>query len=63
MLPQLLIVSIELPKLIRQDISVRHKVEVVLAVLLLQTDHVAAESVFAGDLVALRKVVDLLVLI
>ena len=63
MLFQLLVVSVEVTEFVREDVSVGHEVEVLLAELLLHPHHVEAESIFPGYLVALREVVDLLVLI
>lgn len=60
---QLLIVRVEVPELVREDVGVGHKVKVLLAVLLLHADHVKTEAVLPGDLVALWEVVDLLVLV
>lgn len=55
--------SIKISKLIRKNVCVRHKVEVLLAEPFLHSHDVIAESVFPCDFVALRKVVDLLILI
>ncbi len=55
--------SIEIAKLIRQNIGVRNEVEVLLAILLLHSYHVKAESVLTGNFIALREVIDLLMLI
>lgn len=63
MLPQFLVVRVEFTKLIGKDVGVGHKVEVVLSILLLHSDNVAAESVFSGDFVTLREMVDLLKLV
>ena len=63
MLLELLIVLIKLSKFIRKNVSIRHKVKVLLSMLLLHPDHVETEPVFAGDLVALRKMIDLLILV
>lgn len=54
---------VKFSELVGQDVSVGHKVKVVLAVLLLHAHHIEAEPVFARDLVTLRKMVDLLVFI
>lgn len=63
MLLELLVVLVELTKLIRQDVGVRHEVEVLLSVALLHANHVEAEPILARDLMTLREVVDLLVLV
>lgn len=55
--------GIEVTELIWQDVCVRNKVKVLFPELLLHPHHVEAESVLPGDLIALWKVVDLLVLI
>lgn len=55
--------GIKVPKLIRQNVGVRDEVKVLPAESLLHPNHVEAEPVFAGDLVALRKVIDFLVLV
>lgn len=62
-LPQFLVVRIEFTELVGEDVGVGHKVEVVLSILLLHSDNVAAESVFSGDFVTLREMVDLLKLV
>jgi hypothetical protein len=56
-------VRVELPELVRQDVGVGCKVEVVLAELLLHPNQITAQPVLPRDLLALRKVVDLLVLV
>jgi hypothetical protein len=56
-------VSIEITKLIWQNVGVWNEVKGSFAELFLHADHVVAETVFPGDLVTLREVVDLLVLI
>jgi hypothetical protein len=60
---QFLVVSIEVSKFIGEDIGVREEVEVLLAELLLHPHHVDAQTVFAGNLITLREVINLLVFI
>jgi hypothetical protein len=60
---KLLVVVVEVCKLVRQDVGVRHEVKGRLAVALLHADHVEAEAVFARNFVALWEVVDFLVLV
>jgi len=60
---QLLVVLVKLSEFVRQDVSVGHKVEVLLAVLLLHSNHVEAQSIFPRNFMRLREVVDLLVLV
>ena len=59
-LPQLLIMSMEVMKLIRQDVSVRNEIKLRPTKSLLHFHIVETKSVFSGDLVALREVVDAL---
>lgn len=63
MLLQFLEVSIEIAKLIWQNIGVWHKIEVLLAISFLHSHHVEAQAIFTSDFVTLREVIDLLVLI
>ena len=63
MLLQFLVVIVEVSKLVWQDVRVRAEVEGRLSKALLHAYNVEAESIFAGDLVALWEVVDLLVLV
>ena len=63
MLFQLLIVCIEITKLIRKNVSVRDKVEVGFAEFFLHSDHIIAKTVLPGNLIALREVIDFLVLV
>ena len=63
MLPQLLVVSVELSELVRQNISIGHEIKVRLPVFLLHADDVVAETVLPRYLVTLREMVDLLVLV
>ena len=57
---KLLIVSIEVPKLIRKDIGVRYKIKVLFAIPLLHSNHVKAKSILPCNLIALRKMINLL---
>ena len=59
-LTQLLIMSMEVMKLIRQDVSVRNEIKLRPAKSLLHLYIVETKSVFSGDFVALREVVDAL---
>ena len=63
MLPQALIVRVEIVKLIRQDVGIGNEVVLLPAEPLLHLDIVVTEAIFARDLVTLRKVVDPLMLI
>lgn len=63
MLLQLLVVRVEVAEFVWEDIGIRDKIEVSLAILLLHSDHVVAEAIFPGDLIALGEMIDLLVLI
>lgn len=63
MLLQLLVVLIEFSELVRENISIGHKVEMLLAESLLHTDDVEAEAVLSGNFITLGEVVDLLILI
>ena len=62
-LPQALIVRVEIMKLIRQDVGIGNEVVLLPAKPLLHLDIVVTETIFARDLVTLRKVVNPLVLI
>ena len=59
-LPQLLIVSMEVMEFIRQDVSVRDEIELRSTKTLLHLNIVETKSVFSGDFVTLREVVDAL---
>ena len=59
-LPQLLIMSMEVMKLIGQDVSVRYEIKLRSTKSLLHLDIVETKSVFSGDLVALWEVVNAL---
>jgi hypothetical protein len=63
MLLELLVVLVELSELIRQDVGVRHEVEMLLPKSVLHPHHIKAETIFASDLVTLREMVDFLVLV
>ena len=63
MLLKLLVVSVEVSKLVWQDVSVRYEVEACFAKLLLHPHHVVAQSILSCDFITLREMVDLLVLI
>lgn len=60
MLSQFLVVSVELTELIRKDVSIWDEIKVVLSILFLHSDNVAAESVFSGHLVRLWEMINLL---
>ena len=59
-MPQLLIMSMEVVKLIRQDVGVRNEIKLRPTKSLLHLHIVETKSVFSGDLVTLREVVDAL---
>jgi len=63
MLFQLLIVLIELSELVRQDISVRNEVKMLLAKPLLHPHNIEAKSIFPCNFMTLWVMVDLLVLV
>lgn len=63
MLLEFLVVSVEIAKLVWKDVSVWHEIEILLAKLLLHADHIVTQSIFSSDFIALREMVDLLVLI
>ena len=63
MLLQLLIMSIEITEFIWENVGIWDKVKVCLAKFLLHADHIIAKAVFSGDFIALREVIDFLVLI
>jgi len=54
---------VEIAELIRQDVGVRHEVEVLLAEAFLHPDYVVAQAVLPGDLVTRWEMVDFLVLV
>ena len=63
MLLKFLVMRIEITEFIWKNVSIRYKIEVAFTKLLLHTNHVIAESVLASDLIALREMVDFLILI
>ena len=63
MLLQLLVVVVEVAKLLWQDVGVGSNVESRLAVLLLHTYCIVAHTIFAGDLMAARELINLLILV
>lgn len=60
---QFLVVLVEFAKFIGQNVSVGNEVKVLLSVTFLHAHDVEAEAILAGNLVALREMVDLLVLV
>lgn len=60
---KLLIVSVEVTELIREDVGVRNEVKVLFAEFLLHTDHVKTKTIFSCYFVALREVIDFLVFV
>jgi hypothetical protein len=63
MLLQLLVMRIEITEFIWENVGIWDKVKVCLAIFLLHADHIIAKAVFSGNFVALREVIDFLVLI
>ena len=63
MLLKLLIVSVEITKLVWQYIGVRNEIERSLSEFFLHPHHVIAKSIFPGDFIALREMIDLLVFV
>ena len=63
MLLQFLVVFIKFTELIRQDIGVWHEVKVLLTKSLLHSNNVEAEPIFSCDFVALREMVNFLILV
>lgn len=63
MLPEFLVMRVELSKLIRQDIGIRCEIKIMLPVLLLQPDNITTKPILSRYLMTLRKMIDLLVLI
>ena len=63
MLLQLLIVLIELTKFVGKNICIWDIVKVLLAVSFLHPYHVETESIFTGNLMTLREMVDFLVFV
>ena len=60
---ELLVVSVEVSKFIRKDIRIRDEVEILLSILFLHSNNVEAQSIFSSNLIALRKVIDLLIFV
>ena len=60
---QLLIMIVKVTELIGQNVCVRRKVKSLSTKLFLHSNDVEAHPVFAGNLVGLRKLVDLLILV
>lgn len=60
---EFLVVLVELSKLIRQDVCVRDEIKVLFPVAFLHAYHVEAESILSSNLMALREVIDLLILV
>lgn len=60
---KLLVVSIKVTKFIREDVSVRHEVEVLLAVAFLHPHYVVTQPVLPRYLVTIWEMIDLLVFI
>ena len=54
---------VKIVELLRQNVSVRDKVELVFAEAFLHLHEVVAQAIFSRDLVALREVIDALVLV
>ena len=54
---------LELSLFLREDVGIRHDVEVRPAKLFLHLNHVETQSVFPSNFVTLRKVIDSLILI
>ena len=50
--------SMEIMKLIRQDVCVRHEIKLISAKSLLHLDYIITESIFSGDFVTLWEVID-----
>jgi len=54
---------VELTKLIRKNVSIWHKIKVLLAVSFLHSHDVEAKSILPSDFMTLREMIDLLVLV
>ena len=63
MLLEFLIVVVEITELIWQNIGIWRKVKCILSEPLLKAHDIEAQTVLPGDLVALREVIDLLILV
>jgi hypothetical protein len=55
--------GVKVSELVRENVGVRDEVEVSLPELLLHADHVVTQAVLPSDLIALREMVNLLVLV
>jgi len=62
-LSKFLVVGVEVMKFVWQDIGIRNEVILTAAKSLLHLDIVVAKSIFPGNLIALREVIDLLILV
>ena len=60
---QLLVMGMEVVEFVWKDVGVWNEVKLTSAKSLLHLDVVVTKSVFSGDLIALREVVDFLVLV
>ena len=60
---ELLVMSVEVMELVRQDVSVRNKVKLTPAETFLHLDVVEAKSIFTSNFIALWEVVDSLELV
>lgn len=63
MLLELLVVVVEVPKLLRQDVGVWRQIEGGLPMLFLHPHDIVAEPIFPRDLVRVRELIDLLILV
>jgi hypothetical protein len=63
MLLQLLVMLIKFSKFIRKNVSVRHKIKMLLSKSLLHSNNIETQSIFSSNFMTLRKMVDFLVLI
>jgi len=58
-----LIMGVKFTELIRKDVSVRYEIEILLSILFLHADHIVTKTIFSGDFITLREMVDFLVFI
>ena len=63
MLLQFLVVVVKVTEFVGEDVGVGTEIKSILAKPLLKPHNIEAESVLPGDLVALREVIELLVLV
>ena len=63
MLFELLVVFVKFSKLIWKNIGIWHKIEMLFAKSFLHPHNIKAEPVLSGDFIALREVINLLILI